>query len=238
MITKTFISEGENQDLFDHAKQTILFIKGEISSSRNNSIYWKFTYGKQSLKCKTIIKGSEIETTVTNTANVFIGEGVVVNKFFNLLSERVIVHEKKIKPKRIDSKRERNFSVNSNFFERNKFFKILGIGFCCLFIYFFVKDYDKNVSSNSATENISQSNNYVTNSGFKASYDENTLEKLVKYSVHNDLNSIQTMLLSGEVFNLPEGKEAYILESKFGRVKIHLIESGEEVWTFTEAIFK
>ena len=72
--------------------------------------------------------------------------------------------------------------------------------------------------------------------GYKASLDEETLHKLVTYSVQNDLEGIDRLLFNTKVFDLPANKEAYVIKSKLGRVKIKLIEEQLEVWTFSEAI--
>ena len=77
----------------------------------------------------------------------------------------------------------------------------------------------------------------TTKQGFKASYNKESLEKLVQYSSNKDYQSINNLLQSGEVFELPAGQEVYILKSEFpGKVKIRLKGDTNEIWTFIEAI--
>lgn len=108
---------------------------------------------------------------------------------------------------------------------------LIGVGIVFLIFYYY-----KNMNDSSSSTNISSSNMFLTQSGYKASYSEESLEKLVKYSVHNDLNGINHLFLNNEIFDLPSGKEVYVLKTKFGRVKIRIKDENREVWTFTEAI--
>lgn len=81
------------------------------------------------------------------------------------------------------------------------------------------------------------SNNYITQGGFKASYNEESMSTLVKCSVQKDYDCIDYLIASSEIFDLPEGLQAYVIESEFnGKVKIRLKGHSQEIWTFIEAI--
>lgn len=81
------------------------------------------------------------------------------------------------------------------------------------------------------------SSTYITQSGKMGSYNKESMEKLVRYSTHNDLEAINQLLYSGEIFEIPQGQEVYVIESEFpGKVKIRLKGETQEIWTFIEAI--
>ncbi|SFH88940.1 hypothetical protein [Halpernia frigidisoli] len=166
--------------------------------------------------------------------NVAYGEGYIADKFFKSVGQEIAIFPKEV-TKNISKQNIKPHFENNDLATTKKIFKILFILIFCFIIYHYSsnKRESSNHGENSSVTNV---NNYITKAGYKASYDENTLEKLVKFSVHNDLNGINFLTNTNEIFDLQSGQEAYVLESKFGRVKIRLINSGEEVWTFTEAI--
>lgn len=109
----------------------------------------------------------------------------------------------------------------------NTNFKPYYIVFIVIFVIYF---FSRNTNDNSTLTRI-------TNQGFKASYNKESLEKFVRYSVDQDYDGINHLIYNGEVFELPAGQEVYIVKSEFpGKVKIRLKGDTNEIWTFTEAI--
>lgn len=95
MVKKTFVLEKKVDNLIELIQINILEIKGEILFYDNEVVKWKYFYGKQILECNTYIYKNEIVTEAQNLGNISVGEGIVVNRFFNALMEKLISHEKK-----------------------------------------------------------------------------------------------------------------------------------------------
>lgn len=69
------------------------------------------------------------------------------------------------------------------------------------------------------------------------SYNKESMEKLVRYSIGKYYDAINQLLYIREVFEIPQGQEAYVVKREFsGKVKIRLKGNTQEIWTFTEAI--
>lgn len=122
----------------------------------------------------------------------------------------------------------KHYSYNNSSYSVNKI-AIVGAIIFTVFIYIFS---DKNNKTS-----IDKSSTYITQSGKMGSYNKESMEKLVRYSTYNDLEAINQLLYSGEIFEIPQGQEAYVVESEFpGKVKIRLKGETQEIWTFIEAI--
>ncbi|MCQ4139854.1 hypothetical protein [Chryseobacterium sp. EO14] len=77
----------------------------------------------------------------------------------------------------------------------------------------------------------------ITKSGYKASYNKQSMQRLVECSVHRDYECIDKLLYSGEIFELPSGQEAHVVKSEYpGKVRIRLKGETQDIWTFIEAI--
>lgn len=106
---------------------------------------------------------------------------------------------------------------------------IIGAVAFAIFVYCF--------GTNENKTSIDTSSTYITQSGKMGSYNKESMERLVRYSTHNDLEAINRLIYNGEIFEIPQGQEAYVVESEFlGKVKIRLKGDTNEIWTFTEAI--
>ena len=106
---------------------------------------------------------------------------------------------------------------------------IIGAVIFAIFIYCF--------ENKENTTSIDTRSTYTTQSGKMGSYNKESMERLVRYSTNNDLDAINQLINNGEIFEIPHGQEAYVVESEFlGKVKIRLKGDTNEIWTFTEAI--
>ncbi|WP_299177135.1 hypothetical protein [uncultured Chryseobacterium sp.] len=106
---------------------------------------------------------------------------------------------------------------------------IIGVIFFVVFIYIFSNKENKGLTDVDFTR--------ITKSGYKASYNKESMQQLVECSAHRDYGCIDQLLYSGEVFELPAGQEAYIVKSEYpGKVKIRLKGETQDIWTFIEAI--
>lgn len=204
-------------------EKQIRSIKGEIISNENNSIKWNYKYGKNQLeviaKFKQINDRIEITINSKNIEGKSLGEGISITNLLESLSDKLVFYELKEKPKYNIQTQNINLQKEFNY-------KPILFGIAILFFLYFIGNNNNDTSTTSRT----------TGQGFKASYSEESLHNLVQYSVDKDYQSIEYLLNSGEVFELPAGQEAYIIESKLGRVKIRLKGETNELWTFSEAI--
>lgn len=198
--------------------ESIIIIKWQYGNKENLISCISELY-KQRGKTKIIseYKGSK---NLINEANT---------KFKNAIandSEVILVSENKKKETKSNNTSKRLLDS-----ETEKFIKKSLIGI--LIVAFSIYLYD-NSKNNSASDY--SSNSFVTQSGYKAAFSENALQRLVTYSVHKDYNGINQLEFNNEIFDLPTGRKAYVIKSKLGRVKIKLYDEQLEVWTFSEAI--
>ena len=123
----------------------------------------------------------------------------------------------------------KNFKQNQSSTNSVNRIAIIGAIIFAIFFYVFNNKESKII--------VDENSKYITQSGFKASYSEESMKTLVNCSVHKDYACIEQLLYSGEVFELPAGQEAYIIKSEYpGKVKIRLQGETQEIWTFIEAI--
>lgn len=109
--------------------------------------------------------------------------------------------------------------------------KIIAIGVIILVIFMYIFSNKENKGL------IDVGTISITKSGYKASYNKESMQKLVECSVHRDYECIDQLLYSREVFELPAGQEAYVIKSEYpGKVKIRLKGETQDIWTFIEAI--
>ncbi len=220
MVQKIYIIGSKSSNIKEIVLKNISDIKGSILSVKNDTINWSYKYGKQEINCITNVNRDKIKTTAQNTGNTVLGEGVVINKFYNSLSEVLEIYPEK----NIQLKTKSYHSTKNSQSLGIKIFAIVSV---VLFIGFGIMKSQKD--GNGST--------YITQSGKMGSYNKESMEKLVKYSTHNDLEAINQLLYSGEIFEIPSGQEAYVVESEFpGKVKIRLKGETQEIWTFIEAI--
>lgn len=119
-------------------------------------------------------------------------------------------------------------SQNNVNYSANKFVAI-GVIILVIFMYIF-----SNKENNGL---INVGSTHFTQAGYKASYNKESMQKLVECSVHRDYECIDQLLYSREVFELPTGQEAYVIKSEYpGKVKIRLKGETQDIWTFIEAI--
>ena len=242
MIQKILIVEKTIEEIEEIIKTTILESKGVIISSNSRRIDWNKKYGSQIIDCITFILNEEnqieIKTIVQSEPENKIGNTKTINNFYSNLTLKTPIREIEIDTN-INKKKSTN-SSNKKFKlkkeeEFKPYFLYLLLGIC--FIMFVIYQSNKNTNTSNESYNTeTDSNTRITGQGFKASYSEETLHNLVTYSVNKDYEAINYLLNSGEIFELPSGQEAYIIESKFGRVKIRLKGDTNEIWTFIEAI--
>lgn len=237
MVKKTFVIEGKLENLEAVIQQLIEQNGGVIVSVKNSKIQWTYIYGRQNLQCETIIRKNSITTEVHNLDGVSYGEGFVVNKFFKLLSEKMAIHKKEIlkenKIKNIDS--EYKFSDNQKSWSLSPLEKTVLISVAIILFCIYTFNGKDSMSKSLAT--FDSNSGYITKSGYKASYSEESMKMLVRCSVSKDYQCIDNLLYSGEVFELPAGQDVYVVKSGLsGKVKIRLKGDTQEIWTFLEAI--
>jgi hypothetical protein len=227
MVQKIITTNISISELKPIIEKQINSIKGRIISTENNSIKWDYKYGKNQLeviaKFKQINHRTEINIISTNIEGKSLGEGISITNFLKSLSDELIFEEIKEKPK---TNIKDNIHTQNKNHQKGFNYKPILFGIAILFFLYFIGNNNNDTSTTIRT----------TAQGFKASYNEESLSNLVQYSVDKDYQAIEYLLNSGEVFELPAGQEAYIIESKLGRVKIRLKGETNELWTFSEAI--
>ena len=227
MVQRIITTNVSISELKPIIEKQIRLINGKIISNENDLIQWNFKSGKNQIEVKTSVKKIhqkvEVKIISKNIENKPLGEGIAITNFLNSLSEIIDFEEKKeVQKKEQKTQSIPNYKNHSN----NINYKPYLIGIVIILVLYLI----------GGNINDSTTSNRITQQGFKASYSEETLHNLVTYSVNKDYKAIDNLLNSGEIFELPSGQEAYIIESKFGRVKIRLKGDSNEIWTFTEAI--
>lgn len=228
MVQKSVLTQVPISELKKILEKQTISMNGEIISKKGNSTFWNTQYGKSIIEIESKIKqtpnGNKITLIGRSLDNKIQGEGFVINKFIKSISEKIEIEEIKNK----STEKNKTKAKPSVVTQSNKsYFKpyilvIVVVGF----LWFLTNNLED-----------SSTNTRTTKQGFKGSYDKESLEKLVEYSLNKDYQSINYLLQSGEVFELPAGQEAYILKSEFpGKVKIQIKGDTNEIWTFIEAI--
>lgn len=231
MVKKTFIIEIEIDNLEDLIKQHIKEIGGDAVSLKDGVFKWTFIYGKQDLKCKTKISKKEIEMEAKNTRDSLVGEGVVVNKFFNSLSDKIKIRKKEVSNENVKNKTSYSLSNNKSDWSLNPIEKTVLVSVVVILFLIFTFSGDKSKSV------LNSNPKYITQYGKMASYSEESMKILVNCSVHKDYDCINQLMYDGDIFELPAGQEAYVVQSSLsGKVKIRLKGETQEIWTFIEAI--
>lgn len=104
-----------------------------------------------------------------------------------------------------------------------------------LAIWISAKSNSHSTSNTSKTENSQHT--YIIQPNYLGAISEESLHKCIRIINNHDDEALAQMISYGEVFELPEGKEAFLIDSKFmGAVKIRFKGELDEVWTVPEAI--
>ncbi|MCO6175481.1 hypothetical protein NHF50_10540 [Flavobacterium sp. NRK F10] len=230
MVQKEVITNVPISELKPILEKHIKNIKGNLIFKNRNSLKWNLIYRKNEIEVVTILKKIDDEVLIKlsskNIDKKTLGEGVAITEFLNSLSQEIELTEVKDTTKKTKTKKPR-VKPTSKTQTNNANFKPYYIVLVVVFLIYF---FSRNTNDNSTLTRI-------TNQGFKASYNKESLERFVRYSVDQDYDAMNHLIYNGEVFELPAGQEVYIVKSEFpGKVKIRLKGDTNEIWTFTEAI--
>jgi hypothetical protein len=197
--------------------------KQDNDNYKIEGIVW---YGLQRIKVFITLNSEKKSTDVNIKASSDDVLEIGASKSIQKLIDEIASSSKTTKKSQSENSKNTNYSNKKTPFQLN--YKIL-LTFFIAIIFIWVIFF-----SNKTTDN-----SYYTKSGFGATYNEQDFDLLLSCSVKNDVQCIQSMIISGTAIELSAGTKVYIVESTFtGGIIIRPEGKSYNLWTVKEAITK
>lgn len=226
MLNRSILVKNSLEETEQTLKELIPAINGKIKniSDAEYSIEWTYLYGLQTIFCETKLipnkNGIEIFSIADSDDIYKTGAKKALENLYIALSQ---THNLEYQKNEEKHKPQKTFQSTST--TNYKPFIIAGIILLIIISYF-------------NSKNSNTSNTRTTKYGYYAAYDEESLEKVVRYATQKDNEAITELLNQGNIFELQGGKEVHLTKHTFGKVKIRYRGTTQEVWTISEALNK
>lgn len=226
MLNRSFLVKNSLEETEQILKELIPTINGKIKniSDEEYSIEWTYLYGLQTIFCETKLipnkNGVEI-FSIADSDDIYKtgAKKALENLYFAISQTNSLEYQRNEE----NHKPQKNFQSTKK--TNYKPFIIAGIIILLIASYF-------------NSKNSNTSNTRITKYGYYATYDEESLEQVVRYATQKDNEAITELINQGSIFELPGGKEVYLTKHTFGKVKIRYRGTTQEVWTISEALNK
>ncbi len=230
MTEESILIEKSAAETESLVKRIISQIYGKIIDEETRRIYWEYEIGIHTIECESFIQPQPDHTIITTTAFSKTRKSSskqVLNKFHESLLEDLKNTDAtaiKFRPAPDKQRIEPQKSGGNSFLKSitAKHVIIVSIAFI--------------VAISLLTDSEDSSGVYSTNEGYYGAYTKEDFNRLMRYGVNNDEQSLNEMYMNGRIIVIPTNRKAYLVEQDFGAVKIKLEGNTTEFWTVMEAI--